>query len=118
MLASGSGIWLDGAVDAALHHNVVTANAYGIAIAGGAARRISVTGNTLLDNADADLAWDGVGTEVCFAGNSTPTGGTPTSDPPAVETLYPCGAPTVGVPYPIVLARLVARGLDSPGEPQ
>lgn len=106
-LAVGAGIWLDGPADSYVVRNRVHRNGYGIVVAGAPAVRTEVEGNHLADNVDADLAWDGLGSDVCFG---VPAGApSPSSDPPAIAALYPCGRPTVGVPYPVVTARLARR---------
>lgn len=104
--AVGAGIWLQGASDSQVLRNTVAGNGYGIVVAAGLAHRTQLRDNRSSRNLDADLAWDGLGADVCFADDS---GRVPTSDPPAITELYPCDRPTVGLPYPVVAARLAGR---------
>ena len=104
-LPAGAGIWLQGGVGNTIRSNVVTGNHYGVVMTAteNANESHHVIRNDLSGNG-VDLAWDGVGQDVCFDGNAHAT-----SEPGGIEGLYPCGrAATVGVPYPKITADLVA----------
>ena len=109
LLASGAGVLLSGAVDSAVHGNVVTGNAgYGIALAAAAARRTSVTANAATANGLADLAWDGLGVATCFDAD-----GDAQTDPPTLLATAGCDAAVPASPYnPLVTARVVTGGAD------
>ena len=107
--AAGVGVWLAGAADSQVRENVVRGHRWGIvaSVLGAPATDDRVTANTVDGSIVADLAWDGVSTGTCFAGNRTAAGATPTSRPSAIETLYPCTGPlgtTVGIPDPTITA--------------
>lgn len=102
-LATGAGVWLSGVAASTVVGNTLEGHSYGVVLAGGLATTTTIADNSIDGSADADLAWDGFGRDVCFRGNGTAT----TSDPPDIEGLYPCDRPTVGVPYPLVDARLL-----------
>jgi len=104
-LPAGTGIWLQGGAANTIENNVVAGNHYGVVVTSAERANDShhVLGNELSGN-QVDLAWDGVGRNVCFADNAHST-----AEPAGVEELYPCGrAATVGFPYPKVTADLVA----------
>ena len=63
---------------------------------------------------DADMAWDGVGGNNCWEGN---TGAS--SDPPALETTNACsgGSPVGGDPASGILVLLNAAGITEPRSP-
>ena len=111
LLAVGAGVWLSGVADSVVAGNAISGNGYGVAVAGDVAVRTAVTANQLAGNADTDLAWDGLGAAVCFAGNKG-SGATPTSDPPLLEDIASCDEPSGGLVYPIVEARLLLRALQ------
>lgn len=104
-LAVGAGVWLAGVTDSVIEGNTIGGHGYGIVLAGGAATSTTVRGNTIDRSADADLAWNGLGGDVCFEDN----GADVTSEPPDAQSLYPCDRPTVGVAYPVVDLRLLQR---------
>lgn len=113
-IPSGAGIWISGGRQVVVEANTVSGHLYGIAVTGIPAPAVGVriTGNTLANATAADLAWDGVGLGVCFQANVTDAGGDPSSEPPALTTTAACGpVPTVGAPYPVVWARILAHGL-------
>ncbi len=112
----GVGIWVAGGWFDVIEANTITGHdRFGIVASWLTTPvvRARVSGNTLDNPEGTDLAWDGLGLDVCFADNRTPeTGAAPSSAPPDVEGLYPCTAQaTVGVPYPPVLAELAAGAL-------
>lgn len=133
-LPMGTGIFLPGVENNVVLDNVVkNHDDYGILISQSIDENPpinnTVRANTILnsdfdeDGYGYDLAWDGNGSDNCFAGNhfEGETG------PPDIETVYACeNRPFAGVPYPPVIAHLaaaVAAGNDSreqkePPEPQ
>lgn len=119
---AGAGIWLAGTQQTLVTGNHIAGQRYGIVVtAGGSGSRDDrIVGNHVHRSQQADLAWDGVGAGTCFGGNRTPSGSDATSSPAAIQTLYPCDRPTVGVPNPLVTAdlavtavRLTLCGFDS-----
>lgn len=106
---AGPGIWLAAATDSWVLRNTVTDHRYGVAVTAraGTSDRITVENNVVDRSVQADLAWDGIGRDTCFTGNTTSSGSTPTSSPTAVQTLYPCSRSTVGVPNPALQLDLV-----------
>lgn len=108
---TGAGIWISGGRAHRIHHNTVTGHTYNIAVTGPLpALQTQVRHNAVDDAIHADLGLDNTGTGVCLTNNARPDGTEPTSDPPAAQTLYDCALPsTVGLPYPVVTARLTAH---------
>lgn len=109
-LAPGVAVWIDGVAHARVERNELEGHRYGIALTGlgGPSLASSIAGNRLAASTEADLAWDGVGLGVCFSGNAGSTAGAPSSEPPMIHALYPCGGPpTPGVPYPLVTAKVI-----------
>jgi hypothetical protein len=102
----GVGVWVAGGWFDNVEDNTVSGHArYGIAVSWLAAPAFTgrILRNTVSGSETADLAWDGIGADVCFSGNSFET-----SVPQGAEDLYPCGPlPTVGVPQPQVTADLL-----------
>lgn len=113
-LPVGAGVWLAGASFATVESNTIDGSSFGVVVTGPAyADRI--IGNVVSGSIEADVAWDGVGANVCFAGNTAPDGSAATTMPPQAETLYACALPaTVGIPMPLVTARVLAWGLAAP----
>lgn len=104
-LPVGAGIWIQGGWHDKIEQNVVTGNHYGIVVTGSTTPSIgnSVTGNTTSGNW-TDLAWDGLGTGVCFGVNSYAT-----STPADIDVFYACNRTAqVGIPQPQVDAELAA----------
>lgn len=104
-LPVGAGIWIQGGWHDKIEQNVVTGNHYGIVVTGSTTPSIgnSVTGNSTSGNS-TDLAWDGLGTGVCFGLNSYAT-----STPADIDVFYACNrAVQAGVPQPQVDAELAA----------
>jgi plastocyanin len=118
-IPSGAAIWLAGARQAEVWGNRIDGeHTYGVAVTalGGASTAVEVRDNVAADAAEADLAWDGLGADVCFSGNATPDDAEPTSQPPEAQTLYDCDAPaTLGVPNPQPLLGLSGHALSSGG---
>jgi len=113
-LPVGAGVWIDGGLFDVVEDNVIIGHSYGIAITG-AALGHRVTGNVLDRSAEADLGWDGLGAQVCFEGNRDPDGDALVTMPPDAQTLYACSMPvTVGIPFPVVSATLLAWGTVLP----
>lgn len=112
-LATGAGIWVMGGRGHRISGNTLAGHTYAVAVTGPRpAADVRITGNVVHGARHAELGWDGVGTGVCFAGNRRPDRGEPSSDPPAAQSLYDCALPTTaGVPYPVVLANLLAHAL-------
>lgn len=104
-LANGTGIWLAGVTDSLVEANDVAGSSYGIALAAGEVVGTKVLGNVIDRSRHADVGWDGIGAQTCFAGNQRPFLPARTH-PDRIETLYPCDRPTVGVPFPLVLVNL------------
>jgi plastocyanin len=119
-IPSGAAIWLAGARQAEVWGNRVDGgHTYGVAVTalGGASADVEVRDNVVTDASEADLAWDGLGANVCFSGNTTPDDAEPTSQPPEAQTVYDCDAPaTVGVPNPQPLLGLSGHAFSSQGE--
>ena len=108
--AVAAGVWMASAERALVTGNVVTGHGYGVVVSalGTPSRDSVIAGNTIDGSRHADIAWDGLGAEVCFIGNERTDGSETSSDPPLAQTIYACTLPaTVGVPYPIVNARLL-----------
>lgn len=106
----GAGVWIDGGSHDVVEHNRVTGHRYGVVVTGLAgpslAHRVSV--NMVDASSIEDLAWDGIGADVCFAGNTRKDQEPVSSAPPMAETLYPCGARyTPGLPWPAVTLSMV-----------
>lgn len=120
---TGAAIWLAGARQAVIHDNRISgAHRYGVSVTAllGLSRDVVVRDNLAQGADDADLAWDGVGTGVCFADNVTGDDTEPTSQPPMLQTVSACdlGLP-VGVPDPRPLAPVLEDllgGGDGPAE--
>jgi plastocyanin len=109
-LPVGAGVWIDGGAFDVVHQNDFDGHSFGVVLTG-ASRSSRVVGNTVRGSAEADLAWDGMGWNVCFADNTAPDGAAGTSMPPAAQDVYACALPTtVGVPYPLVTATLLGWG--------
>lgn len=115
---AGPGIWLAAATDSWVLRNTVTDHRYGVAVTAriGTSDRVMVESNVVDRSVQADLAWDGIGRDTCFTGNTTSTGDVPTSSPAQVQTLYPCNRSTVGVPNPTLQADLVLGAWQTYGE--
>lgn len=106
----GAGIWIDGGSLDLLEENIVAGHRYGIVVTGlaGPSHGDRVVGNTVNESSIADLAWDGVGFDVCFSANRRPDGSAASSAPPMAETLYSCALPhTAGVPWPVVALNMM-----------
>lgn len=118
-VATGAGIWLAGARQTVVHDNVVDGDhRTGISITAlaGPSRDVVVRDNVVSGAREADLAWDGLGLDVCFSGNATPGGDEPSSSPPQAQTLYACDLPaTVGIPNPPALRGLLEGATGSGG---
>jgi plastocyanin len=114
---SGAAIWLAGVRQAEVWGNTVGGtHTYGVAVTalGGASADVEVRDNVVSDAGEADLAWDGLGANVCFAGNRTPEDGEPSSQPPQAQAIYDCASPaTVGVPNPQPLLGLSGHAFSS-----
>jgi nitrous oxidase accessory protein NosD len=110
-LPVGAGVWIDGGAFDVIERNDLAGHSFGVVLTGpSAASRVS--DNVVSGSTDADVAWDGLGTDVCFAANLERTGGAASSMPAGAETIYRCDLPaTVGVPFPLVDATLLARAL-------
>jgi plastocyanin len=106
----GAGVWIDGGAFDVVERNDFVGHSFGVAITGPSyATRIAE--NTLTGSREADVAWDGVGAGVCLAHNLRPKGEAATSMPIWAGDVYACDLPaTVGVPYPLVNATLIAWG--------
>lgn len=115
-LGTGAGIWVSGGRGHRISGNTLSGHTYDIAVTG--PRPVSdvrVTSNVVRGARRAGLGADAAGTGVCFSGNRRPDRTAPSSDPPAVQTVYDCGLPaTVVLPYPVVLAHLVAHAARTP----
>jgi hypothetical protein len=107
----GVGVWMSGVSHSVVERNWIEGHAYAVAITAVGPPSVGhrVTSNTVDATIYGSLAWDGLGADVCFEGNVTIEAGEPSSEPPAIQALYPCSLPhTVGVPFPTVTARLHA----------
>lgn len=107
--SAGVGIWLAGAQFARVEGNAVSGHRWGVVASalGRPASDDAVVGNRVVSSTQGDLSWDGIGSGTCFSANDHGS-----SQPPAIEVLYPCaGAGTVGVPYPIASADLALHAL-------
>jgi plastocyanin len=101
------GIWVDGAWGVRVTGNDVGSTRLGILVAAGSGvpRQVDVVGNQVGSSAAADLAYDGLGVDVCFADN----GPQPTTEPPSLMAVSDCGSPhVVGLPDPLVHVALRA----------
>jgi hypothetical protein len=109
----GAGVWIASGRHSRIEDNVITGHRYGVVVTGAGPPSLAdrIERNTVDDSSLADLAWDGLGADVCFRGNVRPDGLAPSSEPPEAQTLYPCDMPhTVGIPWPAVTARMLAPG--------
>lgn len=111
-----SGVWLAGGWFDVVEGNRIRDHDYGVLVAttGVPARDARIVDNVVDESAAAGLAWDGIGANVCFAGNRTAANAEPSSRPLLAQTLYACGRPAVaGVLEPLVVAdmtRYIAGG--------
>jgi plastocyanin len=119
-IPSGAAIWLAGARQAEIRGNEIDGDhVYGVAVTAlaGVSDDLVVHRNLVSGASEADLAWDGLGTDVCFSDNTGPDDGEPTSQPPEAQTLYACDNPVnVGVPNPQPLVGLTTHGLSGADE--
>lgn len=109
--AAGVGLWLAGATGAQVWDNEIQGHRWGIVatVLGAPASDNAVTDNTVSRSSQADLAWDGVGTGTCFAGNTATT-----SRPAAIEDAYPCDGPRGAVaPDAPIAADIVIASLTT-----
>lgn len=97
----GTGIWLLGSRNNVVQQNTVrTHERFGVVVSRGSTDgetpvRNSVRENSVEADSGYDLAWDGEGTDNCFAGNTFETSG-----PPDIQDLYGCdNRPFAGVTY-------------------
>jgi len=112
-IPTGTGVWLDGSRLDVVEANTIKGHRFGIAVTGilGPSFSHRLVANTIASSTEADLAWDGVGADVCFTGNAGPGGGEPTSQPPHIQTLYDCALPvSAGLPWPSVTLALLSGG--------
>jgi plastocyanin len=107
-IAAHAGVWIDGGRLNTIQSNQITGHAWGIVLTGfnGPSVGDRILDNVLSDADQAHLAWDGVGVATCFAGNVAAV-----SQPAMLQDLYPCTRVTVGAPYPLVDAALLAGGV-------
>jgi len=113
-LPVGAGVWIDGGWFDTIEQNSIEDHVYGVAVTGIRAPSVGdrILGNAFDGSRVADLAWDGIGAGVCLAANTRPDGTEPSSHPPAADVAYACGSPgTVGAPFPVVSAILLAQAL-------
>jgi plastocyanin len=109
-LPVGAGVWIDGGAFDVVERNDLTGHSFGVVLTG-PSYETRVLHNTLGGSHEADVAWDGLGTKVCLADNASQKGGAATSMPAFAAELYACDLPaTMGVPYPLVTARLMLWG--------
>jgi hypothetical protein len=107
-LPVGAGVWLAGTSFATVEANVITRSSSAVVVTG-PSHTGRVVLNVVSSSEEADIAWAGIGANVCFADNATPSGASVTSTPPAAETIYTCELPaTVGIPMPLISVRLIA----------
>ena len=102
---AGVGIWLDGAWGVRVVANTVETSRLGIVLTAGSrsTRAVEVVDNRVAAAPAADLAYDGIGVDVCFAGNRRPDGSPSTAEPALLLTVSHCARPhMVGIPDPIV----------------
>ena len=110
-LPVGAGIWLAGTSYANVEGNTITGASFPIVVTGPAFAN-QVRDNVIGGAIEADLGWDGFGVNICFNDNRRPDGGDVTSMPPLLQTTHGCGLPaSTPLPYPLVLARVLAWGL-------
>lgn len=105
-LVTGAGIWLDHTWSARIEGNTISkVLTYGIVTTGiiGPSLDVRATGSTISDAQIAAEAWDGIGTACTDTGAAT--------DPPTLSITNRCGSPGPGVPFPKVLAELLAFSL-------
>jgi plastocyanin/nitrous oxidase accessory protein NosD len=114
-LPVGAGVWIDGGSFDVVEHNEFDGHSFGVVLTG-PSYSSRVVNNVLSDSVEADVAWDGVGANVCFAHNLAPDGSRATAMPPVAQDIYGCGLPaTVGMPFPLVTATVLAWGLGVSG---
>lgn len=105
--AVGAGVWIDGGAFDVIERNDFSGHSYGVVLTGPSSAS-RVERNVSSGAAEADVAWDGIGSDVCFAGNLARDGQPASTSPPGAETLYGCDLPaTVGVPFPVVTATVL-----------
>lgn len=105
-----AGVWIDGGSHDVVERNLLSGHAYGVVVTGlgGPSFANRIVRNTFGVSAVADLAWDGIGADVCFGRNERADGSNPSTEPLTAEVLYSCDLPrTVGVPWPSVTARML-----------
>jgi plastocyanin len=110
-ISTGAGVHIAGGLFNVVEGNRISGHRYGVLVTGigGASVNDRIASNVVERDARADLAWDGIGANVCFSGNATPASAEPSSDPPMIQTLYACDAPaTAGVPNPALDADVLA----------
>lgn len=114
-LPVGAGIWLDGGAFDLVEHNQLSGHSFGVVLTGlSSASRVAR--NVVERSSEADVAWDGLGSHVCFSGNRRRGGGAASAMPSVAQELYACGSGSVlGVPFPLVSAALYAWGVDARG---
>jgi plastocyanin/nitrous oxidase accessory protein NosD len=105
--STGAGVWIAGGWQDVVERNSITGGDYGVLVSGPATDD-RIVGNAVAGASKADLAWDGIGANVCFSQNSAGS-----TEPPLAQTLYSCDLPaTAGVPDPVVLADLALRAAE------
>lgn len=103
-LPAGAGVWVQGGSTDVIEANTVSDNHYGIVLTASSTlpRGERVADNYLVRNT-VDLAWDGLGHDVCFEDNAYAV-----SEPPRIQQLYACGRQgAAGVAYPKVTLDLM-----------
>lgn len=109
-LPVGAGVWIDGVAFDHVERNDFDGHSFGVVVTG-PSHASRVVDNTLRGSIEADVAWDGLGADVCFSRNTSPKGEAASSMPIVAGEVYPCELPaTIGIPYPLVDAILLAWG--------
>ncbi len=109
-----SGVWFAGGLNGIVRGNRFDGHDYGVLVAawGMPAVGVRVEGNVLSTSSRADLGFDGAGVNVCFAGNTGPSGSPASSLPAFAPTFYDCALPaTVGIAEPAVIADVAGYAL-------
>ncbi len=113
-LPLGAGIWIAGGWDDVVEDNTIRGHRWNVLLTGWNLPVVGarVVDNTVADATEADLAWDGLGAQTCFAGNAAPDGAAPSADPAVLTVLYTCGdGLPAGIPYPLLDAIILAGSL-------
>jgi plastocyanin len=104
-----AGVWIDGGWFDVVESNTVIGHGFGIVVTAlaGPSYADRIVWNVVEGSVRGDVAWDGIGADVCFGTNARGDGSEPTSEPALAQSIYSCDLPhTVGIPWPAVSAAM------------